>query len=77
MTNACKPMELMTVRDARDREIARTCPRCIEAREAVTAGGWTLSNVPDHGDNFCAAQSVELCGRATFGAPRSYVQVRA
>jgi hypothetical protein len=35
-----------------------------------------VSAVPDHGELFCAAQSIELAGPGTFGAAREYVQIR-
>lgn len=72
----CDDIETME-RNRRSREIEAACPRCREAREAVAAAGFRVSRVPDHGDDFCAAQSVELAGPGTFSAPAFYRQVRA
>ena len=59
------------------REAGKTCPRCAQARAEVRATGLTLSDVYDHGEDFCGAQSVETFGPATYGHPRAYAQVRA
>ena len=52
------------------REAGKTCPRCAEARTRLVATGYTLSAPYDHGDNMCAAQSVETYGPNTFGHPK-------
>lgn len=59
------------------REAGKTCPRCAEARATVRASGLTLSEVYDHGEDFCGAQSVETCGPSTYNHPRAYASVRA
>lgn len=56
------------------------CPRCSEAQrlvaEACAKHGLRPSRVRDHGEHFCADQSIETWGANTYGHPRVYIQVR-
>ena len=67
--NAVTPWEL-------NREASKTCQRCIDARSAITAAGFLVSEAPDHGQDFCAAQSIETHGPAFYNHPKVYVQVK-
>jgi hypothetical protein len=53
------------------------CSRCRRAREEFASRfpALTRSTVPDHGADWCAAQSVEIFPY-TYGHPKGYVQVR-
>lgn len=62
---------------AAERVLMLACPRCQAARAEIARRGCRASSVPDHGDAYCAAQSVELAGPGTYGAAREYVQIRA
>jgi len=59
--------------------VAAGCPRCQQARAQFRAQypDLTPSDVPDHGNNWCAEQSVETFGPNTYNHPRGYVQIRA
>jgi len=35
-----------------------------------------VSEVYDHGDEYCAAQSIETHGPETYGHPKMYIQVK-
>lgn len=59
------------------------CPRCAEALKRFRAAFPSLTPVSwrDHDPigtpgSYCAMQSVECCGPATYNAARGYVQVR-
>jgi hypothetical protein len=58
------------------REAGKTCERCREARAAIHAAGFLTSEVYDHSDEWCAAQSVETHGPAFYNHPKAYVQVK-
>ena len=57
---------------------AAGCSRCAEARRlfAVQFPSLTRASFSDHGQDFCAAQSIETHGPATYNHPKGYVQVR-
>ena len=59
-----------------EREAGKTCERCRQARAAIQAAGFRVSEVYDHGTDWCAAQSIETHGPAFYNHPKAYVQVK-
>jgi len=72
-------MSYETIYQRKRRIAAQGCKRCKAARLQfhVQFPNLTPSNVVDHGDLFCAEQSVETWGPDTYNHPKGYVQVRA
>jgi len=59
-----------------EREAGKACQRCVKARAAIHAAGMLVSEVYDHGDEYCSAQSIETHGPETYGHPKMYIQVK-
>ena len=69
-------MEKLTTYQKKRKELAKNCHFCKEAREEFSKKFTllTISEVEDHGEDFCAAQSKEIY-KNCCGHPMGYIQI--